>query len=99
MNKELKAWLIAEHKKALLEGVRLGAEHERKKIVERIENQICFDALADAYGRCSNHGGKCYELRELIKSLGLSVNSDGLIDFDEDGSVTYLIKTENKENN
>jgi hypothetical protein len=42
---------------------------ERNRIIARIEKQICFDALADAEGRCSNHGGKCYELRELIKSL------------------------------
>jgi hypothetical protein len=42
---------------------------ERNRIVKRIENQICFNALADADGRCSNHSGKCYELRQLINSL------------------------------
>jgi hypothetical protein len=31
------------------------------------------------------------EQRDLIKSLGLSVNENGLLDFDEDGDVTYII--------
>lgn len=35
------------------------------------------------------------EQRELIKSLGLSVNENGLIDFDEDGGMTYIITKEN----
>lgn len=42
---------------------------ERTSIIERIERNICFDALADEDGRCSNHGGKCYELRLLINDL------------------------------
>jgi hypothetical protein len=45
------------------------AKLERERIVKLIERQICFDALADSDGRCSNHGGKCYELRQLIESL------------------------------
>lgn len=39
------------------------------------------------------------EQRELIKSLGLSVNSNNLIDFDEDGGVTYIVTINTKENN
>jgi len=39
------------------------------------------------------------EQRDLIKSLGLSVNENGLIDFDEDGDVTYIVtKTITEEN-
>jgi hypothetical protein len=37
------------------------------------------------------------EQRELIKSLGLSVNSDNLVDFDENGGITYLVKINTKE--
>lgn len=46
-----------------------GRQLERENIIKLIERQICFDALADSDGRCSNHGGKCYELRQLIESL------------------------------
>lgn len=42
---------------------------ERVKIIDEIERNICFDAQADADGRCSHHGGKCYELRLLINKL------------------------------
>ena len=31
------------------------------------------------------------EQRDLIKLLGLSVNENGLLDFDENGDVTYII--------
>lgn len=46
-----------------------GAEQERKRIIIEIERQICFDAQTDADDRCSHHGGKCYELRQLIAKL------------------------------
>lgn len=46
-----------------------GRELEREKIATQIERQICFDALADKDGRCSHHGGKCYELRQLVNEL------------------------------
>ena len=52
-----------------LEGITEGRLKERERIAKLIERQICFDALADIDGRCSNHGGKCYELRQLINSL------------------------------
>jgi hypothetical protein len=42
---------------------------ERERIIALIERQICFDALADDDGRCIHHGGKCYDLRQLIKNL------------------------------
>ena len=42
---------------------------ERKRIIALIERRICFDALEDPDGRCSHHGGKCYDLRELINRL------------------------------
>ena len=48
---------------------RQGECRERERIIERIRAQICFDALADADNRCSNHSGKCYELGLLIKEL------------------------------
>lgn len=51
------------------EDIELGRKLERERIIKRIEDQICFDALADDYGRCIHHGGKCYELRQLINSL------------------------------
>jgi hypothetical protein len=34
------------------------------------------------------------EQKALIKSLGLSINENGLIDFNEDGDVTYIITKE-----
>jgi hypothetical protein len=46
-----------------------GAAKERERIIDLIERRICFDALADEDGRCSHHGGKCYDLRELINKL------------------------------
>lgn len=46
-----------------------GAAKERDRIIDQIERQICFDAQADDDGRCSNHGGKCYELRLLVNGL------------------------------
>jgi hypothetical protein len=46
-----------------------GAVKERERIIDLIERNICFDALADADGRCVHHGGKCYELRQLINKL------------------------------
>jgi hypothetical protein len=42
---------------------------ERQRIIEAIDENICFDAQADPDGRCANHGGKCYELRQLITKL------------------------------
>jgi hypothetical protein len=45
------------------------ARIERNRIIEEIERNICFDAQADVDGRCSHHGGKCYELRQLIVKL------------------------------
>ena len=44
---------------------------ERDYIIGLIERQICFDAQADADGRCAHHGGKCYDLRQLIKDMKL----------------------------
>ena len=52
-----------------------GAKAERLRIVGQIEKQICFDALADSDGRCSNHSGKCYELRLLIDRLKGETNA------------------------
>jgi hypothetical protein len=46
-----------------------GEVRERERIIALIERRICFDALADDDGRCSHHGGKCYDLRELITRL------------------------------
>jgi len=51
-----------------------GAKAERLRIIARIEKQICFDALADSDGRCGNHSGKCYELRQLITELQGATN-------------------------
>jgi hypothetical protein len=48
---------------------RQGEARERERIIALIERRICFDALADDDGRCSHHGGKCYDLRELITRL------------------------------
>lgn len=44
-------------------------KQERDFIIGRIKSQICFDALADEDGRCSNHMGKCYELGLLVREL------------------------------
>jgi hypothetical protein len=48
---------------------RQGEARERDRIIALIERRICFDALADEDGRCTHHGGKCYDLRELITRL------------------------------
>jgi hypothetical protein len=48
---------------------RQGEARERERIIALIERRICFDALADDDGRCPHHGGKCYDLRELINRL------------------------------
>jgi hypothetical protein len=45
-----------------------GAKAERERVLTKFERQICFDALADD-GRCSNHAGKCYEIRQTITEL------------------------------
>lgn len=46
-----------------------GAAVEREYLIGRILGQVCFDAQNDADGRCSHHGGKCYELLQLIAVL------------------------------
>jgi len=46
-----------------------GAKAERERVLTKFERQICFDALADSDGRCSNHSGKCYEIRQTITEL------------------------------
>lgn len=59
-----------------------GVRAEREHLIERIKDQICFDALADhdamatfrmthpeVVGRCSNHGGKCTDLLLLVEKL------------------------------
>lgn len=46
-----------------------GVIWERARIIAQIERNICFDALADPDGRCTYHGGKCYDLRQLITTL------------------------------
>lgn len=51
-------------------GVMDGQAKERERIIGLIERIICFDALADDDGRCVHHGGKCYDIRQLIKRLG-----------------------------
>jgi hypothetical protein len=68
---EFKDWVIDEHRKALTDGVTMGRVAERERIIERIKDQVCFDALADDDGRCANHGGKCYDLRLLIDKLNV----------------------------
>lgn len=44
-------------------------KQEREFIISKIKAQICFDALADADGRCPHHRGKCYELGLLVREL------------------------------
>lgn len=53
----------------LLKSIETAELLERKRIIALIERRICFDALEDSYGRCSHHGGKCYDLRQLINAL------------------------------
>lgn len=50
-------------------GLMDGAAKKQAQIIIELERQICFDAQADADDRCANHGGKCYELRQLINKL------------------------------
>ena len=52
-----------------------GIKTERERIIGRIKAQICFDALADQEGRCSNHSGKCFELGLLVKELEEAKNA------------------------
>jgi hypothetical protein len=54
-------------------GMMDGAAVERLRIIKEIERIICFDALADEDGRCSHHGGKCYDVRELINRLNRNI--------------------------
>lgn len=62
--------LLTENGERVRNNYRLqGAQAERERIIVEIERQICFDAQADADGRCVHHGGKCYELRQLITRL------------------------------
>jgi hypothetical protein len=49
---------------------------EIQEVIKLIERQICFDAQADDDGRCSHHGGKCYELGLLVKQLKPKTNSE-----------------------
>lgn len=62
--------MIDVHGEAVRENYRRQGEvRERERIIGLIERQVCFDSLADDDGRCSHHGGKCYELRLLINRL------------------------------
>jgi hypothetical protein len=64
--------MISEDKKLAFDNAfESGQVAERDFIISRIKAQICFDALADADGRCKNHSGKCYELGQLIAELKL----------------------------
>jgi hypothetical protein len=64
------AWFApAENQTEYTKGFFAGQINQRTAIIAEIERNICFDALADDDGRCSNHGGKCYDLRQLIKKL------------------------------
>lgn len=60
---------MSDFNRGLEQGIELGKLKERERIIALIERRICFDALADDDGRCSHHGGKCYDLRELITRL------------------------------
>jgi hypothetical protein len=64
------AWFApAENQTEYTKGFYAGRIYERERLIEQLERQICFDAQADDDGRCSHHGGKCYELRQLIAKL------------------------------
>jgi hypothetical protein len=52
---------------AINQFVEIAKKQERDRMINLIERRICFDALEDADGRCLHHGGKCYDLRQLIK--------------------------------
>jgi len=56
--------------KSFNDGWNQGAIATRDSIRQQIKDQVCFDALADTEWRCSNHGGKCYELGLLFVKLG-----------------------------
>jgi len=60
---------MSDFNRGLEQGIELGELKERERIIALIERRICFDALADDDGRCPHHGGKCYDLRELINRL------------------------------
>jgi len=60
---------MSDFNRGLEQGIELGKLKERERIIALIERRICFDALADDDGRCPHHGGKCYDLRELINRL------------------------------
>lgn len=51
---------------------------ERARVIKRIKDQVCFDALESIDGRCRHHGGKCYELLELISKLERERPADNL---------------------
>ena len=42
---------------------------ERHRLIKRLKDQLCFDAIEAVDGRCLNHNGKCYELTLLIREL------------------------------
>ena len=64
------AWFApAENHTEYTKGFFSGQISQRTAIIAEIERRICFDALADDDGRCIHHGGKCYDLRQLIKKL------------------------------
>lgn len=64
------AWFQpADNQTEYTKGFYSGQIHQRQRIIDEIERNICSEAQADANGHCSNHGGKCYELRQLIKKL------------------------------
>lgn len=48
-------------------GRKVGVVAERYRILDLLEKEMCFDALADPDGRCNNHSGKCYEIRLFIE--------------------------------
>lgn len=63
----LDATLSKQDAQAINEFVDIARKQERDRMINLIERRICFDALEDADGRCVHHGGKCYDLRQLIK--------------------------------
>lgn len=72
MSREEKLREMAEQEQALMReiyGFDAGVKSATERITMRIKDQICFDALADPDGRCSHHGGKCYELGLLVQKL------------------------------
>jgi hypothetical protein len=77
------AWFApADNQTEYTKGFYAGRIYERERLIEQLERRICFDALADheavaefraahpeVVGRCSNHGGKCTDLLQLIAKL------------------------------